>query len=133
MKVSKILFGLTLALSATAFAGQTGAEILVEKMREPGFEITVGDNSCNIKIFNRGLVDENGESVGSQVEGRMWVDGPYVETVQSPESVDIEDNNTVILSSNFYTKIAIQVDDDGNPVSLYGRGNVMSTSCTINQ
>lgn len=133
--IAQILFGLTLALTTNAFANsQTGADILAEKMSEPGFELTVGGNSCNLKIFHRQLLDGNGNVVGSQVEGRVWVRGAYVQTVQSPRSIKIKDDNTVILRRNVLGKIVIETDDDGNPVRLRGREmGLVKLECDINQ
>lgn len=133
--LAQILFGLTLALTTTAFAnGPTGAEIFAEKISEPGFELTVGGNSCNLKIFHRELIDENGNVVGSQVEGRVWVRGDYVQTVQSPRSIKIKGDNKVVLRWNLLGKIVIETDDNGNPVRLSGRElGLDKLECNINQ
>lgn len=133
--IAQILFGLTLALTTNAFANsQTGAEIFAEKISEPGFELSVGGESCSLKIFHRELIDVNGNVVGSQVEGRVWVHGEYVQTVQSPRSIKIKGDNTVILRRNVLGKIAIETDDDGNPVRLRGREmGLVKLECNINQ
>lgn len=137
MKQSLLLLALTLASVTNTSAAQqrTGAEIFAGNILQSGYELSIGDDTCNLKIFHRPKIDGNGDVVKNEglLETQLWAYGHIIDidVAALPQKLKISDSDKVVLKG-FGRKIIIEADASDNPVKASGKSIFNRTGYTGN-